>query len=270
MGTNLGGGGADGRTLGRRQQQQMMHPRNARTRAPPMPAARPITSVRCRSTQEDTPFPPSSALPLPHRPLRHVPPSQGVPSSTCCPVSMQLPVLSLQLSMQESLLHEETLVLFDPICSLHCISRLVHSPLAQNRPVLFPQLSPSGICLSLGHLAESPGHVSSISHAPELLRQTVSSDANRQSLQHGPAASSHTAPSLNRHVSPLQHELSSQSSPQSQSSPASTIPFPHSPGVMVGTSSLLIRQFVRTSPDPMAEQTFPSVQGEKSVCEELE
>ncbi|KAK1145549.1 hypothetical protein N8T08_004107 [Aspergillus melleus] len=106
--------------------------------------------------------------------------------------------------------------------------------------------------------------------APELRRQTVSEDAYRQSLQHGPDASSHTAPSRNRQVEPLQQEFPSQLSPQSQSSPASTIPLPHSPGVMVGTSSLLIRQFVRTSPDPMAEQTLPRVQGEKSRWEELE
>ncbi|KAI9037566.1 zincin [Aspergillus affinis] len=141
---------------------------------------------------------------------------------------------------------------------------------------LFPTLHIAAGAFAAG--AEQIGAVSAAATAlavrnmsvPELRRQTVSDDAYWQSLQHGPDASSQTALSRNRQVVPSQQEFPSQLSPQSQSSPASTIPLPHSPGVMVGTSSLLIRQFVRTSPDPMAEQTFPKVQGEKSEWDELE
>ena len=120
----------------------------------------------------------------------------------------------------------------------------------------------------MGQGLESPVHVSSMSQLPVLARQTVSAEANWQSVQHGPAASSQTAPSRNRHVDASQQSLQvPSSSPQSQSSPSSTMPFPHSPAVMVGTLSLSTRQLVSTSPDPIMEQTLPTVQDENSVCE---
>lgn len=104
-----------------------------------------------------------------------------------------------------------------------------------------------------------------MSHSPRLARHTVSADENWQLLQQLSFASSHTAPSLNLQVLASQQLLLPQDSspPQSQSSPSSTIPFPHWLPVIVVTPRFSDRQELLTLLRPMAEHIFPTVQGEK-------
>ena len=143
----------------RRQQQQMIIPTSiARTKAPPIPADRPIIKERWRSTHE-LPFWLSDR----HLPLRQSPSEHGVPSCTWrfMPIQTPDPYQSTeQLRVQESLLHEDTPVLFVFSSCWHCISRLVHSPLAQKRPDELPHVCPSGAYLLVGQELEFPAHVS--------------------------------------------------------------------------------------------------------------
>lgn len=84
-------------------------------------------------------------------------------------------------------------------------------------------------------------------------------------------AYSQTALSTNLQVVGLQHLLVPQPStpPQSQSSPASTIPFPHSFLVMMLTSLLEVRHEVLTLRLLNAEQMFPTEQGLKASIRSL-
>jgi hypothetical protein len=84
-------------------------------------------------------------------------------------------------------------------------------------------------------------------------------------VQQSSFAGSQTEPDVNLHVFGSQQESPAQPSvpPQSQSSPGSTMPLPHTLPVMVVTSLLLERQSVFTELRPMALQMFPIVQGLK-------
>lgn len=98
--------------------------------------------------------------------------------------------------------------------------------------------------------------------------QTVEFDAKPQvSVQQSSFEGSQTEFGVNLQVVGLQHGLSLHpvSPPQSQSSPASTIPLPHWEPVMRVTPLLSVRQFVRTALRPMAEQMLPMEQGENFV-----
>jgi hypothetical protein len=113
---------------------------------------------------------------------------------------------------------------------------------------------------------------SSTSQIPVIALQTVFGESNWQLEQHDSRESSHTALSLYLQVVGSQQELFPQdcSPPQSQSSPASTIPFPHWLPVMVVTLRLALRQAERIVLRPKAEQILPIEQGEKSVILLLE
>jgi hypothetical protein len=89
--------------------------------------------------------------------------------------------------------------------------------------------------------------------------QTVSAEANWHDLQHSSLESSQTAVALKRQVVGSQHALSPQPStpPQSQSSPSSTIPFPHCRGVIVMTPLLSEKHSVLTLERRKAEQILP-------------
>lgn len=152
-----------------------------------------------------------------------------------------------------------------PINIWHWRSLLVHCPLAQARP--FPHDSPSGLFLSGGQLGDLPVHFSSGSQGPVLALQTLSLDLYWQFSQHSSFESSQTALALNLHVRASQQglPLHEASPPQSQSSPSSTIPFPHWLPVMVTTPRLFTRQSDRTLFRPMPEQMLPTVQGENCV-----
>lgn len=130
-----------------------------------------------------------------------------------------------------------------------------------------PQSEPSGLVLSSGQYGELPVHVSSGSHTPTELRQTVLAEANLQSRQQSSLESSHCALLINLQVVGLQHLLSLQPEvpPQSHSSSPSTIPLPQVAPDSRVTSRLLVRQVDLTLLRPRAEQMLPMVQGEK--CE---
>ncbi len=114
---------------------------------------------------------------------------------------------------------------------LHCRSREVHCPEAQLRPVPeVPHDVPSGALMLAGQLAEVPEQVSAGSQEPVLGRQTVPLLDNWHCwVQHSSFEKSQTEPVVNLHVLGLQQGLLLQpcGPPQSQSSPASTMPFPH-------------------------------------------
>ena len=97
-----------------------------------------------------------------------------------------------------------------------------------------------------------PLHVSCGSQGPWLARQTVEAEANWQSLQQSSLESSHTALFLNLHVDASQHALLPhwELPPQSQSSPASTMPLPHtgSPMVVIVNRELARRTWPGESP----------------------
>jgi hypothetical protein len=141
----------------------------------------------------------------------------------------------------------------------------VHCPLAHSR--LLPQPWPSGVVVSAGHVEFVPLHTSSGLHDPVLGRHTVPFVASWQPRQHSSFASSHTDPVVNLHVFGSQHLLLPHPSvpPQSQSSPSSTIPLPHSCPVIVVTPVLSLRQSVLTLLRPIAEQMLPIVHGENDV-----
>jgi len=152
---------------------------------------------------------------------------------------------------------------------LHCKSRELHCPDAHVSPsVEFPHDWPSGALTSAGQTALLPEQVSCGSQAPVELRQTVPELAKAQvDMQQSSLLGSQTAFALNLQVVASQHGLFPQPStpPQSQSSPCSTIPFPHWEPLMVGTFLLDVRQPVFTELRPMAEQIFPILQGLKLV-----
>lgn len=77
---------------------------------------------------------------------------------------------------------------------------------------------------------------------------------------------SHTALSTNLQVLGSQHLLPAHwaTPPQSQSSPFSTIPLPHSCSVIIVTPLFEVRQDVSTPRRPIAEQMLPTVHGLKS------
>ncbi len=160
-------------------------------------------------------------------------------------------------------------VVSEPISVLHCRSRDVHWPEAQLRPAPpAPQPEPSGALALGGQLAEAPEQVSTGSHEPVLGRHTVPLAARPHwRVQHSSLEKSQTEPAVNLQVAALQHGLPAQpwAPPQSQSSPASTMPLPHWLPVMVTTSLLLVRHVDLTLLRPMAEQMLPTLQGENLV-----
>ena len=116
----------------------------------------------------------------------------------------------------------------------HSRSSEVHCPLAHASP-FDPQLFPLGATTSAGHAALRPVHISAVSHWSSLLgRHTCVVGANvHEPVQHVELSGSHTAPFLNLHVDESQH-VEFAPSPGSQSSPDSTIPFPHIWSVITG------------------------------------
>lgn len=112
-----------------------------------------------------------------------------------------------------------------------------------------------------------PVQVSSRSQTPVLARQTVLAGVNWQDVQQESLLSSQTLEPMKRQVVGLQQEFPRQplSPPQSQSSPLSTIPFPHWEPVRVVRLRLETRQEERTRLAPRPEQMLPIVQGEKDV-----
>jgi hypothetical protein len=95
----------------------------------------------------------------------------------------------------------------------------------------------------------------------------VVAEANWQSLQQSSLESSHTALFLNLHVDASQHALFPhwELPPQSQSSPASTMPLPHTGSPMVVMPRLLVRQLDSTELRRRALQMLPMEQGENLV-----
>lgn len=138
-------------------------------------------------------------------------------------------------------------------------------PLAHFKPPV--QLVPSVAVLSAGHVAEEPVHISAGSHSPVLGRQVCVDGANWQLLQHSSLESSQTALFLNLQVAASQHWFPAQLAvpPQSQSSPASTMPLPHCCPVIVVTPLLLLKQKVLTLFRWKAEQILPMEQGLNAV-----
>lgn len=108
---------------------------------------------------------------------------------------------------------------------------------------------------------------SAMSQTPVLARQTVPWDEYWQLEQQLSFESSQTALFLNLQVVASQQLLSPQPAvpPQSQSSPASTIPLPHWLPVMVTTPRLSVRQVDLILLRPIAEQMLPMVHSEKFV-----
>jgi hypothetical protein len=123
---------------------------------------------------------------------------------------------------------------------------------------------------SLGQALELPVHVSAMSQTPVLARQTVPDEEYWQLEQQLSFESSQTAPDLNLQVVASQQALSSHASvpPQSQSSPASTMPFPHWLPVIVTTPRLSVRHVDWMLLRPMAEQMLPIVHSEKLVIDD--
>ena len=171
---------------------------------------------------------------------------------------------------------------------LHCISLEVHCPLMHVKP--FEHEIPSSLTTSLGHEAEDPVQRSSGSHSPVEGRQTWSVPENWQLLQQSSLESSHTELFLNLHVAASQqlfpaHLLFSVTKccavewgtsypsdpPQSQSSPVSTIPFPHLFSVIICTSLLSVKHCLLTLLEKNAPQMLPMVQGlNLSICSDVE
>ena len=110
----------------------------------------------------------------------------------------------------------------------------MHCPVAHARPSE-PQLWPFWANTSAGQLALVPVHVSAVSHRSSLLgRHTCVLGAHvHDSVQHSELSGSHTALFLNLHVDASQ-QVEFEFRPGSQSSPSSTIPFPHIWSVMSG------------------------------------
>jgi hypothetical protein len=134
--------------------------------------------------------------------------------------------------------------------------------------VEFPHAWPSGALASAGQMALLPEQVSCGSQDPVEARQTVPEFAKAQvEVQQSSLLGSQTALVWNLQVVGSQQGLFPQPAtpPQSQSSPCSTIPFPHCEPVMVRTFLLDVRQPVLTELRPMAEQIFPMLQGLKFV-----
>lgn len=123
------------------------------------------------------------------------------------------------------------------------------------------------MCVSTGQVLELPVHVSAMSQAPVLARHTVFAGENWHLLQQLSLESSQTALFLYLHVFASQQGLSAQlaSPPQSQSSPASTMPLPHLPPLIVTTPRFSERQLDLILLRPIAEQILPIVHGEKVV-----
>ena len=90
-------------------------------------------------------------------------------------------------------------------------------------------------------------------------------DENWQSEQHSSIASSQADPCVYLQVKGLQHLLPAHeaSPPQSQSSPSSTTPLPHSEIVFSFTFLLFTRHDDETSFEPKPLQILPMLQGEK-------
>lgn len=109
----------------------------------------------------------------------------------------------------------------------------VHWPDAHAKS-LGPQLSPFGANMSAGQADEFPVHNSSVSQVASLeARQTCVAGANWHcAVQHGALKGSQTALFWNLQVLGLQH-VEFVPLPGSQSSPLSTIPFPHIWSAMV-------------------------------------
>ena len=148
---------------------------------------------------------------------------------------------------------------------LHCWSRDVHWPLAQDRP--FPQLLPFGAVWSGGQELELPVQTSCGSHTPVEGLQTVPAVFNWQLRQQSSLASSHTEPDVYLHVVGLQHLSFPQPlvPPQSQSSPTSTMPLPQMGPELRITFLLSVRQVVLTLPVNIALQILPTEHGLKFV-----
>jgi len=131
----------------------------------------------------------------------------------------------------------------------------VHCPDAQVREL--PHDVPSGAVVSAGQVAAVPLQTSWGSQIPVLVRHTVPFEANWQvEVQQSSLLGSQTACDLNLQVVGSQHGLLPHpgTPPQSQSSPASTIPFPHWLPVIVEMSLFAVRQVVLTLFLPIAEK----------------
>ncbi len=152
----------------------------------------------------------------------------------------------------------------------------MHCPVAHASP-FDPQLFPLGATTSAGHDELVPVHVSAVSHRSSLLgRHTCVVGANvHEPVQHGELSGSHTAPFLNLHVVASQH-VEFAPSPGSQSSPDSTIPFPHIWSVMTGfefvsavgaLGSIRHDAFVRWPSVPVMSEPSDGAAGQRRVIE---
>ncbi len=112
--------------------------------------------------------------------------------------------------------------------------------------------------MSAGQAEEFPVHISGLSHAGSFdgLHTCVLGANEHWSAQQGLLFGSHTAPFLNLQVA-LSQQLLSTPCPGSQSSPFSTIPFPHIPSPTSWRSALgSIRQDVSVC----APSRFPRIE----------
>ena len=100
-------------------------------------------------------------------------------------------------------------------------------------------------------------HISAVSQLASFAgRHTCVDGANWHELrQHALLSGSHTEPDVNLHVAELQH-VELRPGPGSQSSPSSTMPFPHIWSEIVGRdASGSTRQFVVTFPAELVPES---------------